>query len=136
MRREVNVALVFARSAAIMHLQSPRTVKHVSRGHAHAAVLHPAGSIVAAALPLIARAILLVRVLWEVVWQVKEVLLAAVPLVIDDHADDVSNSSGGLETCSSKFADGEGSSSGASSLDRSCSVDLQSMRRDGDAGHL
>ena len=87
MRREVNVALVFARSAAIMHLQSPRTVKHVSRGHAHAAVLHPAGSIVAAALPLIARAILLVRVLWEVVWQVKEVLLAAVPLVIDDHAD-------------------------------------------------
>ena len=87
MRREVNVALVFARSAAIMHLQSPRTVKHVSRGHAHAAVLHPAGSIVAAALPLIARAILLVRVPWEVVWQVKEVLLAAVPLVIDDHAD-------------------------------------------------
>ena len=87
MRREVNVALVFARSAAIMHLQSPRTVKHVSRGHAHAAVLHPAGSIVAAALLLIARAIRLVRVPWEVVWQVEEVLLAAVPLVIDDHAD-------------------------------------------------
>ena len=54
-------------------------------------MLHPAESIVAAALPFAHAGNLPIKVrlklLWEVAWQVEEVLLAAVPLVFDDHAD-------------------------------------------------
>ena len=53
-------------------------------------MLHPAESIVAAALPFAHAGnlpILLSKLLWEVAWQVEEVLLAAVPLAFDDHAD-------------------------------------------------
>ena len=52
-------------------------------------MLHPAESIVAAALPFAhaGTPFILIKLLWEVAWQVEEVLLAAVPLVFDDHAD-------------------------------------------------